>query len=122
MKEIWLKLISDFDTFERSDIIDIEKYYTNVIGYNYCSLNRYYHDLTHIKNLLDFSKEFELNEKESSLLELAVWFHDVIYEPRSCDNEVNSGMMFMKFERDYLHLNSSDTIHVMRLIHVTKHD
>ena len=51
-----------------------------------CS-NRHYHTITHINKCLAW---YDFLKLDSAPLELALWFHDVIYDPYRFDNEENS--------------------------------
>ena len=56
----------------------------------YSSPGRYYHNLTHIKDCLgvfDYGKELAECPAE---VELAIWFHDAIYDTRASGNEQKS--------------------------------
>jgi predicted metal-dependent HD superfamily phosphohydrolase len=56
----------------------------------YSSPGRYYHNLTHIKDCLRvFDEAKELAERPAEV-ELAIWFHDAIYDTRASGNEQQS--------------------------------
>ena len=48
----------------------------------YTESHRHYHTLSHVTKMLD-----EFPDPSQAILRLAVWFHDVIYDPRRSDNE-----------------------------------
>lgn len=54
----------------------------------YSEKHRYYHNLSHINYLLEESRKYKFADIES--IELAIWFHDVIYNPKSSKNEIES--------------------------------
>lgn len=54
----------------------------------YSEKHRAYHNLSHINYLLESLKNYELMDFET--VYLAAWFHDVIYEPKRNDNEIQS--------------------------------
>jgi predicted metal-dependent HD superfamily phosphohydrolase len=56
----------------------------------YTASERHYHTLDHILAVLVTIRELGGTEKESPALLLAAWFHDVIYDSRSSDNEERS--------------------------------
>jgi predicted metal-dependent HD superfamily phosphohydrolase len=55
---------------------------------------RHYHTLQHIAECLH---EFELTDApgKTQAVELAIWFHDAIYDPRSPSNEEESALLAM---------------------------
>lgn len=65
----------------------------------YSADGRYYHDLGHVKDLLDTVDELKPLATDFTAIRLAVWFHDVIYDPRAKDNEVKSA----EYARKTLH-------------------
>lgn len=64
----------------------------------YSQENRKYHTLEHIKScfvqLAKYSRENPLSDKEVSLLTLAIWYHDSIYDTQSTANEEDSAKLF----------------------------
>lgn len=63
----------------------------------YSESHRYYHDLGHLKMVLtQFAKVERLAENKGHV-ELALWFHDVIYKPFSSANEQNSAKWASEF-------------------------
>ncbi len=56
----------------------------------YTGNDRYYHNADHIEKCLDelsAAQEYTVHPRE---VELAIWFHDAIYDPLSSDNERKS--------------------------------
>ena len=65
--------------------------------------NRFYHNLTHIEEMLDFieSSVHDLDTIEFTALQHAIIFHDVIYDTKSKTNEEDSFWYFIdKFKSD----------------------
>lgn len=64
----------------------------------YSSLGRFYHTLKHIQQVLETIEQIQQHKSEMtaqinfSAIQLAAWFHDVIYEPQSKDNEEKSSI------------------------------
>jgi predicted metal-dependent HD superfamily phosphohydrolase len=56
---------------------------------------RHYHTLQHIENLLDRLAAHSLHDPV--VVELAVWFHDVVYDPLRADNEAQSAEWALAF-------------------------
>lgn len=95
------------------------KFYELTQEYN--RSDRFYHDLAHIKNCL---REFDLARnlaKEPEALELAIWYHDIIYDTHSKTNEEDSADL-LYFLCSNAGLNKNFTNKSNRLILATKHD
>ena len=54
----------------------------------YQAPGRHYHTLAHIENLLARVGQFPL--QDAPVVELAIWFHDAVYEALRHDNEAQS--------------------------------
>ncbi len=95
-----------------NDIFDeITKSYSN---------NRFYHNLDHIENLLESLSDFNLSAEDKTKLELAIWFHDIIYDPKETDNEFKAALEFEKFGL-LLGMKNSLITEISELIIITKH-
>jgi predicted metal-dependent HD superfamily phosphohydrolase len=56
----------------------------------YSEPQRHYHNLTHIAECLAEYDSTPQLAKDPVAVELAIWFHDVIYDPHAADNEERS--------------------------------
>ena len=56
----------------------------------YTQPNRHYHNLNHIDRLLTTVAQFNHQLQDPITVELAVWFHDYIYNSQASDNEAQS--------------------------------
>jgi len=56
----------------------------------YSEKQRFYHDLSHLSAVLECFGQLENMADEKHLVELALWFHDAIYQPFSKGNENKS--------------------------------
>ncbi|MGQ0530894.1 MAG: HD domain-containing protein [Panacagrimonas sp.] len=56
----------------------------------YSEPHRAYHTLHHIKECLQLLEIRQTSAVSLSSLEIAIWFHDAIYDPRKTDNEQRS--------------------------------
>jgi predicted metal-dependent HD superfamily phosphohydrolase len=54
---------------------------------------RFYHDLGHIAEILGTLASLRVPAREPELLDLAGWFHDVVYDSRAKDNEERSAVV-----------------------------
>jgi predicted metal-dependent HD superfamily phosphohydrolase len=53
----------------------------------YAEPHRKYHTLEHVQEMLRVLGRLALNEPKLPALQLAVWLHDVVYDPKRSDNE-----------------------------------
>lgn len=51
---------------------------------------RPYHNLAHILSLLHLADRFAAQARDFTALRLAIWYHDLIYDPTASDNESRS--------------------------------
>ncbi|AII52490.1 hypothetical protein [Hymenobacter sp. APR13] len=58
---------------------------------------RHYHTLTHIQALLDATDQAAAQLQDSVVVQLAVWFHDAVYEALRSDNEAKSAELAREF-------------------------
>ena len=56
---------------------------------------RHYHSLQHIHNLLEMVADFPL--QDAVVVELAIWYHDAVYNALSSDNEAKSAEWALAF-------------------------
>jgi len=75
------------------------KWYTTVCDY-YAEPWRYYHTLNHINELFAYFDQWHPKLRKAAHVELAIWFHDVIYQPKSSVNEEESVKLFVAFCED----------------------
>lgn len=57
---------------------------------HYVQSQRGYHNLSHIADCLRQLDAYPGEIQDPVALEIAIWFHDLIYDPRASDNEVRS--------------------------------
>jgi len=87
----------------------------------YAEKHRHYHTQQHINACLahlDNSKHLATNPYE---IEMALWFHDAIYQPYSSDNELKSALWAKKFLFDN-NIDNAIITRVYNLIMVTLHN
>ena len=88
----------------------------------YSEPHRCYHNLAHIEDCLgEFDRAKQL-ATDPTAVELAIWFHDAVYDPRAADNEERSAELAKDWLSD-LHASDALTDSVGRLVLATKsHD
>lgn len=80
----WQSLCRDFGLDParcRALFADLSAYYT---------ADRHYHNLAHIHQMLELADRFGSQVRHRAALELAIWYHDIIYDPLASDNEARS--------------------------------
>lgn len=85
LRSRWLALVMPLaaDAAVSSDVF-------NKLVRHYAEPHRAYHNLSHIAALLALADAMRLHVRQPEVVGLAIWFHDVIYDTRSKDNEVRS--------------------------------
>ena len=59
----------------------------------YCEAHRHYHALSHVEHLLDLFRHHIDNMHNKESVEIAIWYHDAIYDVRSSRNEEDSAKL-----------------------------
>jgi predicted metal-dependent HD superfamily phosphohydrolase len=86
----------------------------------YSSETRFHHGLAHIKLMLEAIAPWENQANNYPAIQLAVWFHDVIYNPKAKDNEEKSADYAAKV-LNRLKISPSTIEAVTQMILNTKH-
>jgi predicted metal-dependent HD superfamily phosphohydrolase len=69
---------------------------------HYDEPQRAYHTLTHIYDLLTKRDELERKINDIVSVDLAIFYHDIIYDPKSATNEEDSAVHFERVMTPYL--------------------
>lgn len=89
---------------------------------------RVYHNLEHIECCLSIFDQVSHLLKNPDAVELAIWFHDAIYQLGDCNNEQLSADLFMKLTDGLFQDNFREAVyqHIMATCHsstqITDHD
>src|SRR5262245_19242521 len=51
---------------------------------------RHYHNLEHLGEMFRVASRLATHADDATAVQLAIWFHDAIYDPRGKDNEARS--------------------------------
>jgi predicted metal-dependent HD superfamily phosphohydrolase len=74
----------------------VQKWTDDLIA-RYTEPQRHYHTINHIHSMLSCLGENKKHIKNHTLVELAIYFHDWIYDPQAKDNELQSIDFFRAF-------------------------
>ncbi len=94
----------------------------NALVDRYSEPHRAYHGLNHVSDCLDYlplAVAFGV-DGNAEAIEMALWFHDAVYDPRAKDNEEQSALLANTMLSPYA-FNVSFIRDVQRLILITKH-
>lgn len=80
---------------------------------------RYYHNFNHIDRVLTVADQLSHYALDFTAVQLALWFHDVVYDPRAVDNEEESAA-YAAVALQRLQLPPDIIDKVLRLILATK--
>lgn len=89
------------------------------ISEHYTEPQRAYHNLSHILYMLGFFEEYKTDIKKPEQLYLAIWFHDIIYNPLRTDNEEKSAELAYSMLRQ-LGFGNEILLEVKKYILLTK--
>lgn len=84
MRIRWINLLAAY-----ASRLAIDKCYDDIIG-RYSEGHRTYHTINHIACCLQALDDVRDHIHDIFCVELAIWFHDVIYDPKNSDNELKS--------------------------------
>jgi predicted metal-dependent HD superfamily phosphohydrolase len=87
LKFKWINLLEEL----KANLKVGEKIFLNIIN-SYSVPERHYHNLNHIQQVLAIAEEMKLLAKNSQAIQLAAWFHDIVYLPENQDNEEKSAV------------------------------
>ncbi len=95
------------DLFNGKENSVTEAWFTKLCEF-YSESQRHYHTLVHIENMLRLFDRFKhiISNKEAFLL--AIYFHDIIYDPKSNQNEEKSVALFASFYDELMNHNVFD--------------
>ena len=84
-KSYWLRFSSQLSIEQ-----DISQTLLNILITAYSEPQRAYHNVQHIAECLAHFQSIQSSLNDPIAVETAIWFHDVIYDPRASDNELQS--------------------------------
>src|SRR5215207_4000437 len=87
----------------------------------YTSPDRFYHNLMHIEDCLSIFGQAKHLAAHPEEVELAIWFHDSVYDPRRNDNEQKSAELASSVIRQ-AGLSEEIAERISLAIRTTRHD
>ncbi len=69
----------------------------NELRNKYCDSSRHYHDLNHLRELFKYFDRYKENLNHPEEVAYAIFYHDIIYNIWSKNNELNSGELAMDY-------------------------
>ena len=89
--------MSEQDTFKYFNTFDRNNYEWFEIIYNMYRKNDKYHSVHHVFSLLDRLEPLKKCVRNIEMIQAAIWFHDIIYDPKRNDNEEKSKQVFQYY-------------------------
>lgn len=94
----------------------------NSLATLYSEPQRAYHNLKHIRSLIEWSENYRENIIDFQTVSFAIWFHDAIYDARGSDNEEQSANLAVA-KLKFLKVSVAQIANVRQMILATKaHD
>ena len=111
---LWVQLLDGLGVAEETGIPVWEELLAE-----YGADGRSYHGLAHIYHTLQIAHDLREEEAHFTAVQLALWFHDIVYDPTRQDNEEKSAMVA---GRSLFQWNIPEVVvgEVVRLILLTK--
>lgn len=87
MTNKWLFTIADIRDVDDCKLLEWCEEVWDVLKFGYTQPHRHYHNFGHIRTLLNIFGKYKSEFEDPLAVELAIWFHDVVYDPLSKFNE-----------------------------------
>ena len=82
--------------------------------------HRFYHTLEHLNEMFKVAGKLADAAADPAAVQLAIWFHDAVYDPRATDNEERSAALAVELLRP-LGIPEPTLDHIAALIRATAH-
>jgi predicted metal-dependent HD superfamily phosphohydrolase len=76
-----------------------EKWFAFIVDH-YSEKYRFYHNLLHIQSLLEYAEKYASELNNIDTVQWAIWFHDIVYNPQSKENEAKSNEIWLSFVQE----------------------
>ena len=115
MQKSWVRVL------ERYRVAPADAYPAfDVLVAAYSGPERHYHNLEHLTEMFRVVERLSSTVEDPSALQLAVWFHDAVYDSRARDNEQRSGELAVDLLGP-IGVPASGIERVVRMIWATAH-
>eukprot|EP01132_Coremiostelium_polycephalum_P009907 gene9907-12150_t len=109
--------------------VEVGNKWWEIIETKYSEKQRYYHTLEHINQLFNTYDDLNRNTAFSdtttttiihnkSIVELSIWFHDLVYDPTRNDNEDKSRDLFLDFSKESIAAAASSSNNQLQQQHI----
>lgn len=85
-----------FELHQHYHFSEPQKVFNKLIA-AYSEKQRAYHTLQHLYECLALLESIRADLNDADAVELALWFHDAVYDPQSKDNELKSAELFEQY-------------------------
>lgn len=76
----------------------------------YTEPHRYYHTMQHIVECLDLFDQVRDQLEDALAVEVTIWFHDIVYQPRCSDNEEQSAKIVQALCVNFLSVDQLEKV------------
>lgn len=95
LQQRWKDLCTFFNV--KQEIVDE---YWDMIESKYTEKHRRYHTLSHLSDMFKHFDDVRDQLSQAQLVGMAIFFHDVVYDPKKTDNEERSAEIFLEFAKN----------------------
>lgn len=89
------------------------------VANHYSKPVRAYHNLTHLQQLFEHFEQIKSNLRQPSVVALALFYHDIIYDPTKLDNELQSAKYAVAQLQDCLTVEHCERIYKLIMMTAT---
>ena len=115
MRQAWSRLLEKY----RASPADGAPVFDLLVA-AYSAPDRHYHNLEHLDEMFRVAGRLMTITDDPTALQLAIWFHDAVYDSRARDNEARSAELAVALLGP-IGVPRSELERVTQLIHVTAH-
>lgn len=94
----WINICNQANIVNNDVINDVYQVIVSMYG----ETGRYYHTLEHVKSMLQLSIQYQDCIKDIVSLQIAIFFHDIVYNAKSGTNEYDSVEIFVNLLDNHL--------------------